>query len=487
MSGALSNKAQCPVCFSSFSRHIIASHAAKCGVKPTAGAWSALMRSTAPKRARSNALPDAPAVSETQSASRLNPPALPEKPEKPQSQAVPLAEAMRPQLLSEYVGQTQVLEDGQHLWRTLIERNQMPSVILWGPPGCGKTSLAHVIAQKCKQDPKHRFVKLSACTSNVAEIKEVVKVAKNDWQMTKRKTVLFIDEVHRFNKLQQDAFLPHVENGTITLIGATTENPSFSLNSALLSRCKVIPLEALSTEAVVQILERAKDQCASEFEVGQDCLTYLAQMSNGDARTALNSFQMALDSNAESKIINLDHIKESLRRSHVLYDRKGDEHFHCASALQKSIRGSDANAALYWTMRMLQGGEDPLFIARRLVRISCEDVGLADPSALGMAVSAMQGCQLIGKPECNVILAQCAVYLARAKKSHEVLKAMGQVIQQISNSEGEVLPGVPLHLRNGSNKLAKDLGYGLGYSHDLNKVGHMSYMPEGLEDLNFFS
>lgn len=483
MSGSdAAGKAQCPLCFSSFAKHIIASHAAKCGVPEPSGkseTWPALVQSPPPpKRARAD---DMSSDRNMGSSSRSQ--SLPERPPGP---VPPLAEAMRPRNLSDYVGQPQILEGGQHLWRTLIERNQMPSVILWGPPGCGKTSLANVIAQKCKQDQSHRFVKLSACTSNVAEVKEVMKVAKNDFQITKRKTILFIDEVHRFNKLQQDAFLPHVENGTITLIGATTENPSFSLNSALLSRCKVIPLEALSSEAVLQILERAKENKASDFDIDDDCLSYLAQMSNGDARTALNSFQMALDSNADTKTINLDHIKDSLRRSHVMYDRKGDEHFHCASALQKSIRGSDANAALYWTMRMLQGGEDPLFIARRLVRISCEDVGLADPTALNMAVSTMQGCQLIGKPECNVILAQCAVYLARAPKSHEVLKAMGEVIQLISKSEGEPLPGVPLHLRNASNKLAKDMGYGQGYSHDLEKVGNVSYMPEGLEDVNFF-
>ena len=355
-----------------------------------------------------------------------------------------------------------------------------------------KTSLANVIAKKCQKDPGLRFVKLSATTAGVAEVKEVVKVAKNEAAMFKRATVLFMDEVHRFNKLQQDSFLPHVESGTITLIGATTENPSFSLNTALLSRCRVIVLEKLSGDSVVMILTKACEargvtigQAKDNAAIDKEVLKYLSDMCDGDARTALNTLQLALDSAKEDSQVTLEQVKESLKRSHVLYDRKGDEHYHCASALQKSIRGSDDNAALYWTMRMLQGGEDPLYIARRFVRIASEDVGLGDPQALPMAVSAMQGCQLIGKPECNVILAECAVYLARAKKSHEVYGAMNACLAHISDSER--LPGVPLHLRNASTKLSGQLGYGKGYSYNLDKVKNIQYMPEGMENVKLFN
>ncbi|XP_070575321.1 ATPase WRNIP1-like [Ptychodera flava] len=452
----------------------------------------------------------------------------------------PLAEQMRPSSLGEFIGQEKAVGRNT-LLRSLLLANEIPSMILWGPPGCGKTTLARIIANSIKErsNNKMRFVQLSATTSNVAEVKEVVKVAKNEQTMFKKKTVLFIDEIHRFNKLQQDTFLPHVESGTVTLIGATTENPSFQVNTALLSRCRVVVLEKLSVESVESILERAVtslhgkilekgEEPGSDSEISDDeegnridfyiekyALTTLAHLCDGDARAALNSLQIAVQSQKASHqishgsshatlnscpdlgdgerdstdggggevvVIGLDHIKDGLQRSHILYDRAGEEHYNCISAMQKSIRGSDANAALYWVTRMLRGGEDPLYIARRLVRTASEDIGLGDPQALGMAVSTFQACQFVGMPECDVFLAQCAVYLARAPKSHEVYVALEKAKASIENHEGP-LPGVPLHLRNAPTGMMKRLGYGKGY--DPRKP--LVYMPEGMEDVDFFS
>eukprot|EP00095_Tigriopus_kingsejongensis_P001113 snap_masked-scaffold743_size103610-processed-gene-0.5 protein:Tk01113 transcript:snap_masked-scaffold743_size103610-processed-gene-0.5-mRNA-1 annotation:"atpase wrnip1" len=453
-SSAASAATQCPICASSFSRQNIAAHAAQCGL-------------TGQKRAATLMSPSEPV-------------------KRRKLAVTPLAEAMRPTTWGDWVGQEAAWPAGGRDWAGLFEGEAWPSLILWGPPGCGKTSWAHVLGQKCQENAGRRFVKLSACTSNVAEVKEVVRVAAHDLRLTGRRTVLFIDEVHRFNKLQQDAFLPHVEKGTITLIGATTENPSYSLNSALLSRCQVLTLAALSPAAITTILTRAMRTAAPDWVADDEALVYLAHRAQGDARTALNALQLALASPSDtSRTVRLADVQAGLQRAHVLYDRKGDQHFHCASALQKSIRGSDDNAALYWTMRMLQGGEDPLFIARRLVRIASEDVGLGDPQALNLAVSTMQGCQLIGAPECDVLLAQCSVYLARARKSHEILEAMGAV-KRLINDSAEELPGVPLHLRNPSNRLAQSLGYGDGYSHDLTQVQKITYMPESLTQVNFF-
>ncbi|CAB4065706.1 ycaJ [Lepeophtheirus salmonis] len=265
-----------------------------------------------------------------------------------------------------------------------------------------------------------------------------------------------MDEIHRFNKIQQDAFLPHIENGTIVLIGATTENPSFSLNNALLSRCRVLPLKKLTPPDLEVIMKRSLDKRGFILgvHIDKEAITYLSNVCDGDARTALNSLQIAMDIHCSGDhgrdTLKVEDIKECLQRSHVLYDRRGDEHYHCASALQKSIRGSDENAALYWVMRMLVGGEDPMFIARRLVVVASEDVGLADPQALSVAVSAMHGCQLVGIPECQVILAEAVVYLSRASKSREVYHAMRSVLDNIKNTPGN-MPGVPLHLRNANS------------------------------------
>lgn len=299
--------------------------------------------------------------------------------------------------------------------------------------------------------------------AGVNDIKEVVKIAKNEMQM-KRKTILFMDEIHRFNKLQQDIFLPHVESGTIILIGATTENPSFSLNNALLSRCRVIVLEKLSVKNITQILMRALESCNVKVvsdssdepkTITEAAVDWLAEMCDGDARIALNTTQIAIK--ATTTCITVEKIKSSLEKSHIMYDKKGDEHYDIISALHKSIRASDDNAALYWVTRMIVGGEDPLYIGRRLVRAASEDIGLADPNALTLAISTMQGCQLLGMPECDVLLAQCAVYLARAPKSRAMDNSLSKCKQFIKEFKGPQ-PPVPLRLRNKTTKLTRELG-----------------------------
>ncbi|XP_067002480.2 ATPase WRNIP1 [Anabrus simplex] len=423
--------------------------------------------------------------------------------------SMPLAEQMRPTDLSDFVGQEHVLGQNMVL-RSVLEKSDIPSMILWGPPGCGKTTIAHIIAHKCKSNSRLiRFQKLSATMAGVNDVKEVVKVARNELVSYKRRTILFMDEIHRFNKLQQDIFLPHVESGNIILIGATTENPSFSLNSALLSRCRVIVLEKLQKENLITILERALKQIRAEIIsshhpkvkeenskssrllIDEATVHWLAEMCDGDARVALNSLQLAIQSkvnscSSERTVITLQDIQDGVKRSHILYDKKGDEHYNIISALHKSIRASDDNAALYWLSRMLAGGEDPIFIARRLVRAASEDIGLADPMALSMAVSAMHGCQLLGMPECDVLLAQCAVYLARAPKSVEVYHALGRAKKMIAEHAGPH-PSVPLHLRNAPTRLMKELGYARGYNTAHKDVSNLQYMPEGMEHINFFA
>ncbi|XP_060630720.2 ATPase WRNIP1 [Anolis sagrei] len=435
----------------------------------------------------------------------------------------PLADKLRPNSLEEYMGQHQALGE-KTLLRSLLEAHEVPSLILWGPPGCGKTTLAHIIANNSKKKGT-RFVTLSATSAKTNDVRDVIAQAQNEKRLCKRKTILFIDEIHRFNKSQQDTFLPHVECGTVTLIGATTENPSFQVNSALLSRCRVIVLEKLSVEAMEAILMRAVKslgiQILSQEEpragsvngsnskssescvcIERNAINTLAYLCDGDARTGLNGLQMAVqarltklthqntlgDSSIQGLVITEDHVKEGLQRSHILYDRAGEEHYNCISALHKSMRGSDENASLYWLARMLEGGEDPLYVARRLVRFASEDIGLADPSALTQAVAAYQGCHFIGMPECEVLLAQCVVYFARAPKSIEVYSAYNNVKACLRNHQGP-LPPVPLHLRNAPTRLMKDLGYAKGYKYNpaYKEPVEQEYLPKELKGTNFFT
>lgn len=400
----------------------------------------------------------------------------------------PLAESIRAENFSEYVGQKQVVGENSII-RNLLKSNNIPSMIFWGPPGCGKTTLAHIIWTHCNQQKENfRFVKLSACTSGINDVKEVVKQAKSHQDTFRKRTILFMDEIHRFNKLQQDAFLPHVENGTIILLGATTENPSFSLNSALLSRCRVVVLEKLESADIAQILRRAlasfkaielkpnADQDGSleevlgqleftpELGMTEECVRWIADVSDGDARIALNSLEMCLKQAAAARadsddinIVQLEEIKEGIKKSHLLYDRAGDQHYDIISALHKSIRASDDNASLYWATRMIVSGEDPRYICRRLIRAASEDIGLADPQALILATSTLAAVQNVGMPEADCIIAQLVVYLARAPKSRESYKAFGKCKELIKNHKGSV-PAVPIHLRNAPTKLMKNLG-----------------------------
>ncbi|XP_056149362.1 ATPase WRNIP1 isoform X1 [Lampris incognitus] len=414
---------------------------------------------------------------------------------------------------------------GAHADAVSAGRPRGPVADPLGTPGMwkGVTTLAHIIASASKKKGTARFITLSATSATTSEVREIIKQAQNELRLCKRKTILFIDEIHRFNKSQQDTFLPHVECGTLTLIGATTENPSFQVNAALLSRCRVLVLEKLSVEAMSSILHRAiaslgirvlgqdvtdpedKDQSDAhepKVYIEQKALDTIAHLCDGDARAGLTGLQLAVqaqvglacpnqsaqDGPPQAVVVQEEHVKEGLQRSHILYDKAGEEHFNCISALHKSMRGSNENASLYWLGRMLEGGEDPLYVARRLVRFASEDVGLADPSALPQAVSAFQACHFIGMPECEVILAQCVVYLARAPKSVEIYKAYSNVKACLRNHKGP-LPSVPLHLRNAPTKLMKDLGYAKGYKYNPNfsSTAEQEYLPEELQAVDFFT
>jgi len=397
----------------------------------------------------------------------------------------PLADRMRPRTLEEFVGQDHLLGPGKVL-RQAIESDRLPSMILWGPPGSGKTTLAMIIAGTTGA----QFIAFSAVLSGVKEIKEVIKEADEEWKYRKRKMVLFVDEIHRFNKAQQDAFLPHVENGTIILIGATTENPSFEVISPLLSRTKVFTLIALSEEEIKIILERAledKERGLGKYPavVEPEVLEGICRLANGDARAGLNTLEMAVLTTPPDpsgiRSIKKENLEEALRKKTFLYDKAGEEHYNLISALHKSLRGSDPDAALYWLGRMIEAGEDPLYIARRMIRFASEDVGMADPQALQVTVSAMEAFHFVGLPEGTLALAQAAVYLATAPKSNALYVAYEEVEKDIREQEN--MP-VPLHIRNAPTSLMKELGYGEDYRYPHDYPNHFieeDYLPQNLK------
>jgi putative ATPase len=389
---------------------------------------------------------------------------LPEEKDLPQS--MPLAARMRPQTFAEFVGQGHLVAEGRVL-RKCIEADQLPSMVFWGPPGSGKTTLAHIIANVTRA----QFSSLSAVSAGVADLRRVIEEAKKRLKSSGQRTILFVDEIHRFNKAQQDAVLPFVENGTVTFIGATTENPSFEVIAPLLSRCRVFRLNLLSDEEVKLIVERAiKDveRGLGKFQItiSEEALRHLVTMSNGDARVALNALEMAafatLPDGSGLRSINLSAIEEALQHRALLYDKSGDQHYDLISALHKSLRGSDPDAALYWLGRMLEAGEDPLYIARRLVRFASEDVGMADPQALVIAVAAQQAVHFVGLPEGNLALAEAVVYLAAAPKSNSLYQAYSRVQEDIQQGRNEP---VPLDLRNPVTGLMRQMGHGRGYKY----------------------
>ena len=396
---------------------------------------------------------------------------------------------MRPADLSEFVGQDDVVGKGSPL-RKMISLGRLPSMILWGPPGSGKTTLAYIIARKTK----NHFVPLSAVTSSVSDVRRVVSEARDARALEERGTILFIDEIHRFNKAQQDAFLPHVERGTITLIGATTENPSFEVIGPLLSRCRVFVLGQLSREDIAKIVTRAlKDKprgLGGSVKLDKDAREFLLDFADGDARTALNLLEMAslaVPKGKKAPRIGRKLLEQAAQKRMARYDKDRDWHYDIISALHKSIRGSDPDAALYWLARMLEGGEDPLYIARRLVRAASEDVGNADPGALRVAVNAYDACHYLGMPECDLALAQAVIYLAIAPKSNSTYKAY--LAAAAAAKESGDLP-VPLHIRNAPTRLMKNLGYGKDYKYPHNTDEHFvveEYLPEELRGRIFYS
>ncbi len=402
----------------------------------------------------------------------------------------PLAERMRPKGLEEFVGQDHLLGPGKVL-RQAIESDQLPSMILWGPPGSGKTTLAMVIASTTGA----QFIAFSAVLSGVKEIREVVGEASEEWRSRKRRTLLFVDEIHRFNKAQQDAFIPQVEKGTLILIGATTENPSFEVISPLLSRTKVFTLKPLKEEEVELILRRAladKDRGLGKYpaEIAPEVLSGICHMVDGDARMGLNTLEMVVLTTAPDakgvRRIRKENLEEVLQRKTFLYDKSGEEHYNLISALHKSLRGSDPDAALYWLGRMIEAGEDPLYIARRMIRFASEDVGMADPQALPIAVSAMQAFHFVGLPEGTLALAQAAVYLATAPKSNALYVAYHEVEKDVR--EASNMP-VPLHIRNAPTSLMKDLGYGKEYKYPHDYPDHFveeEYLPENLKGRAYY-
>ncbi len=396
----------------------------------------------------------------------------------------PLADRMRPENIDAVLGQEHILGNGKIL-RAYLERRDLPSIVFWGPPGSGKTTIAYLIAKYTN----YPFVKFSAVTSGIQEIKKLLK----EIEKSKKKVILFIDEIHRFNKLQQDAFLPYVERGNIILIGATTENPSFELNSALLSRVKVLTLKPLEREHIIEIIKRALDDEIKglgklKLTIKEEAIEMLVSYASGDARVALNALEMAANAiSPDQKVITEGLMKNVLQKKIPRYDKNGEMHYDLISALHKSLRGSDVDAALYYLIRILDSGEDPLYVARRLLRFAAEDVGLADPYALTLAAATFYSCSVIGMPECDCILAELVIYLAAAPKSNSSYEAVINVRGELSENPYEE---VPLFIRNAPTKLMKDLGYGEGYiyPHDtMEGIVKANYLPEKLKNKIFYN
>ena len=412
------------------------------------------------------------------------------KPDKNRINYAPLADRMRPLKLDDFMGQEHIAGRDKVL-RQIIENDKLYSMIFWGPPGSGKTTIARIIAVNTKS----KFVSFSAVIAGIKQIKDVMELAAYEIRQNNLKTILFVDEIHRFNKAQQDAFLPFVENVTIILIGATTENPSFEVNSALLSRCKVFIFNKLSEENIFELLNKALIDKTNglgnyNLKIEDAALRFIAQFADGDARIAYNIIELVNNSLPEERtsqeIITYAQIEAIIQKKVLLYDKNGDEHFNIISALHKSMRGSDPDAAAYWTLRMIEGGEDPLYIIRRIVRFAAEDIGLADTNALAVALSAKSSFEFIGPPEGNLAIIESAVYCALAPKSNSLYKAYNEIMMDIKNHM--TLP-VPMHIRNAPTKLMKELGYGNGYKypHDYsNAIVSQSYLPEKLKGKKYY-
>ena len=401
----------------------------------------------------------------------------------------PLADRLRPRNFDEYVGQQHLVGEGKVL-RKLIEQDKISSMIFWGPPGVGKTTLAQIIAGHTDA----QFITFSAVTSGIKQIKEVMQQADRMTSLG-AKTIVFIDEIHRFNKAQQDAFLPFVEKGSIILIGATTENPSFEVNGALLSRCKVFVLQQLTASDIEQLIRNALSDPRGfgeqNIKIDDDVIEALSVFANGDARIALSTLEMLVlngdtDENSDTITITKDNFEQCTSKKSLLYDKHGEEHYNLISALHKSMRNSDADAAVYWLARMLESGEDPIYIARRVTRFAAEDVGLADPRALELSVAAFQACKLIGPPECNVHLTEAVIYNALAPKSNAMEVAY---MQAAEDANKQIAEPVPMNIRNAETSLMKDLGYGKGYiyAHDTeDKIADMECLPESLRGKEYY-
>jgi putative ATPase len=414
-----------------------------------------------------------------------------EQEQRQQMQQAPLATRMRPNALNGFVGQEHLLGKGRVL-RRAIESDRIPSMIFWGPPGCGKTTLAFIIANSTGSF----FAPISAVSATVSDLRKIVSEAKDRRRAQLQRTILFIDEIHRFNKTQQDAVLPYVEDGTITLIGATTENPSFEVTSPLLSRARVLPLKPLTPEEINVLIFRATtDKLLGignlNVQFDQEALNHLISMSGSDARVALNTLEVAamntpVDEEGK-RLITLEIIEDALQKRVVLYDKSGERHYDMISALHKSMRDSDPDASVYWLAMMLEGGEDPLYIARRIVRFASEDVGMADPQALVVAMAAQQAVHFIGMPECNLALAEAAVYMATAPKSNSVYEAYSKVQEEIKKGTSE---SVPMNLRNPVTQMMKDMGYGKDYKYAHDYEGHVvdqQHLPDSVKEKKYYN